>query len=558
MAQSLEFDHLSQFMTQEDSWMKYRRRRGELKTTVTWTLRSQLLAHIQFLVSSLKSSQSKSRPQVLFPFSAPGYEAAILAQLFPEVDFYCYDLRPFKVQESNNLHLRVAKFGTRAAAEWTGVENLYLIMNYRSRTWIQIFREEEKLVKNPREAHRQANQKYEEVVQSDMIRQLNLFNSVYPVRASLLVRFPYADDAESATFEYLQGYICYLPWSTQTGTETQLVVTRNKEGSFEMRKWVLSEYEGKMFYHNSVRREKQEYLNILTHDSDSIDPPELLSDYDSNLEIYILASYIWQRQGSFTPSVVRQFSQAITRLINQQSNKDLNLYYLRKNKIPEEETIEPLLPEQLPVAIRKREIPLDTDQGQSQLSSLQLVEANLHQQYGQDYSLLEVYDDPFNFLHAIIAATDYSNYSQRSAQDQKEYARITLDFFLQKMPQSEYNNFVYAQTTGQYYSQWFNELSQLAQRPYDVYKPGANSLIEMAMNQLGVNILILDPQLETYHLGFDQSLLCNHHTWEDRKLTIVLYYDFDQDRHYLIYKKPNIYRLPNSDPLVKTIIDRIC
>ncbi len=81
--------------------LKYRRRKGEVKSVLHWGQRKLLLSEIEFLL--LHGDGVKL---VVYAGAAPGTHIAYLADLFPEHHFVLYDPAPFTVKATPQITCR--------------------------------------------------------------------------------------------------------------------------------------------------------------------------------------------------------------------------------------------------------------------------------------------------------------------------------------------------------------------------------------------------------------------------------------------------------------------
>jgi hypothetical protein len=160
----------------------------------------------------------------------------------------------------------------------------------------------------------------------DMVMQQNWVMIMNPVPAWLKGHFPYGGKAEgqSEIMQYLTSLVFVQPWRGQTDTETRLKPVRNADGQYSLQDWNIVEYEEWAFYHNAHERELLVYANPFTGDSEPVDYPELMNDYDSVAEAFILKEYL---EKTTTPETimynsVKRLSELITRSLNRYPEAD--------------------------------------------------------------------------------------------------------------------------------------------------------------------------------------------------------------------------------------------
>jgi hypothetical protein len=130
----------------------------------------------------------------------------------------------------------------------------------------------------------------------DMQMQQNWVLLMNPLHALLKFRLPWPQEYINGEpvdrkVIYLKGTVFWQPWVGQNSTETRLKPIKNNKGKYELAEWSIVEYEQWCAYHNKVDRDEVIYKNIFTNTDDPILAPELLNDYDSTAEAYILKLY---------------------------------------------------------------------------------------------------------------------------------------------------------------------------------------------------------------------------------------------------------------------------
>src|SRR5205085_256882 len=168
----------------------------------------------------------------------------------------------------------------------------------------------------------EADNRNEEEIWRDMQLQQNWVLLINPEHAHLKFRLPWPGKMKNDIneYQYLAGTALWQPWAPQTSTETRLKPLRNKNNEYELSTWNIVEYEQWCFYHNTIGRENIFYLNIFTSNKDPLDssnPPELLNNYDSTSEAFILKLYV-EKSGDITNLYKKVLS--LSRLITSSLN----------------------------------------------------------------------------------------------------------------------------------------------------------------------------------------------------------------------------------------------
>ncbi len=165
----------------------------------------------------------------------------------------------------------------------------------------------------------------EDVVINDMKSQQRWVEIIQPLQALLKFRLPYPkNERDDRKFEYLHGWVFVQPWMTRYGSECRLVPIKNEKGEYKRVEWSILDFDRFIAYHNKVERRFDRFYNPFTGDLTPIDGDELLNDYDSTAEAYILYHYLYVT-GVDRPTwdQVIQLSRTITTTIGGRANKKL-------------------------------------------------------------------------------------------------------------------------------------------------------------------------------------------------------------------------------------------
>ena len=324
----IEYKKEDLFVNSEDPELPYRRRKDEEKTSVSWGQRKLLLVLLQFL-NLFWDKNKVEKPVVIYAGAAPGINIKIVSELYPEVEFHLYDPAPFKIKSTSKIHLYNEYFTDKTARKWADRNDIYFISDIRTADYT--------LVSNL--------DKNEAQILSDMKNQMNWHQIIKPVEAQLKFRLPYTGGNRPETVEYLTGWVFKQPWAPQTTTETRLVPT--SDPSDLTKKWNCMKYQSQMFHHNTIVRETYKYKNFINSDLTHLDEPELLNDWDSMTEAWILRDYLIRRGSN--PSYVPTLSKLLTKKLTKKSKFNDNLDTLRntpqliknRNFRPSRDTINP-------------------------------------------------------------------------------------------------------------------------------------------------------------------------------------------------------------------------
>ena len=315
--------------------LPYERRQNQIKTAIHWGQRKLLISEIEFLTIHWDPKLIPN-PICVYAGAAPGIHIPFLSKLFPQVTFHLYDPARFEIQSTNKILLFNEYFTDEVASRYAGRNDIFFVSDIRTTGHERKFRE---LLSragftnfdnkgNPigpqdqiKALQLQANQENEDQIWGDMNMQQQWVLIMNPEHALLKLRFPYSFDGSNKDLEYLKGIVYWQVWPGPTSTEARLKPVKNENGSYEMGKWSNLEYEQWGFYHNAIEREVNFYLNPFFNNTEPIDYPELLNDYDSVAEAFILSLYA-NSQGVTDPTEVYQRVKMLSGSITLSLNKN--------------------------------------------------------------------------------------------------------------------------------------------------------------------------------------------------------------------------------------------
>jgi hypothetical protein len=263
---SLPDDYPIRISASDAPSLPYRRRHGEVKSTLHWGQRKLMLSEIEFLTKY--TTKSLSPYTCVYAGAAPGTHITFLSQLFPLVHFILIDPSEFSIQASDQITIRQEFMTKSIAEEYVGLENLLFISDVRSVDYRAVDRSS-----------------LEESIQRDMTWQSDWYKIIKPVAAMLKFRLPWDESVSS----YLDGEI-YLPvWGPQSTTECRLIIDRAQHSNQVTNEPGLRQYDhqlinNQLFYFNNITR-----CCVYEHDLYS---EELDHCYDCCTEIAILRRYL--------------------------------------------------------------------------------------------------------------------------------------------------------------------------------------------------------------------------------------------------------------------------
>lgn len=290
--QTFTWDKL--LISKDSPKLDYYRRKDEVKTSVHWGQRKLFISEILFL-TFFHDPNKVPNPIILYVGAAPGTHIKYLSELFPECIFHLYDPAKFDshLHNLNNVYIHQQFFTDEDAKTWANRNDVYFISDIRTA--------------NP---ETMGEQEVEQHINEDMDSQKRWYEIMRPVHAFLKFRLPWPDRWAAPLREYLYGYLFVQPWAPQTSTEGRLYPIKDNQGNPILFKWGNKDYESAMFYHNTVVRETVKFAPV------PFDPPELLDDYDSIAEVFILRNFLAKKGLPYTDHNVRELSRRITAELN--------------------------------------------------------------------------------------------------------------------------------------------------------------------------------------------------------------------------------------------------
>eukprot|EP00667_Euglena_gracilis_P012507 EG_transcript_12853 len=238
--------------------LQYRRRKGEVKTTLHWGQRKLLMSEIEFLTLYAAPGDT-----VVYAGAAPGSHVQFLAeQMFPTLKFVLVDPADFICRPTNKIIIRQEYFTSATAREFQGRTDILFVSDIRTA-----------------DPSKLSEMEVEEFVIQDNAAQKEWYEIIQPKKCMLKFRLPYPDRIKGST-PYLAGDIFLPVWGPQTTTETRLV----PHGE-QMISYCHSKYEEQMFWFNTVYRESRWEMDVqLDNRGDN--------RYDAVAEVHILKEFL--------------------------------------------------------------------------------------------------------------------------------------------------------------------------------------------------------------------------------------------------------------------------
>lgn len=299
-----KFDHKCLYLSDDDQRRVYHRRTNDSKTCIPWGQRKLLLVETLFLTLYVDRIEN---PKIIYAGAAPGKHIEQLSKMFPTCEFYLWDPNDFHIKANKNIHIYQEYFTDEIAQKWSNRNDVFFISDIRTADYEKINNSEEN----------------EKQIMEDMFRQQKWYEIINPFKALLKFRLPYSDHNMPMKIKYLSGLLLKQSWAPQTSTETRLI----PDGKYT--EWDSIKYEEQMFYFNSIIRETFRYDNPFK----TIFPlnDELINDYDSMSEVFILSEYLRHNKEEANAENVSELSQKLTDSINFGKKFKDSLSILRSN-----------------------------------------------------------------------------------------------------------------------------------------------------------------------------------------------------------------------------------
>lgn len=296
------------FLKEEDPREKYQQGfEKEMKfLSAEWGQRKLLMTELFLLLNYYPKLKSSSH--LVYVGAGPGIHIPFIAKIFKEITFHLYDLKFSFVPFPNTVFYKKF-FDDDEAYKWRGKQCIFL-SDIRDPKFKEEGRYEEQM---------------EKYVAEDMRKQMGWVEIIRPSLFMLKFRLPYyLENSSDKTFKYLDGQILKQPYTKLSSTETRLIGTDVKYKTYDFSKYVQQ-----MFYHNRRIRTEQKFENPFTG-INPLWPPELLNDYDSVYEIFVLFKLLERLGEEVNAKNVKRASRVITYYLNQ--GREVRKWYTLKRK----------------------------------------------------------------------------------------------------------------------------------------------------------------------------------------------------------------------------------
>jgi hypothetical protein len=248
---------------------------------------------------------------LVYAGAAPGNHIPYLANIFPEITFHLFDPKDMSIPPWPNTIFYKELF----TDEWA----------YRFRTVSDqcIFVSD---IRNTKYNREEDVETMNNIVIEDMELQRKWVEIIRPRVFMLKFRLPFPAEIlsegtskkyQERTVQYLDGKILKQPYIGPASSETRLIGTEIK-----YRDYSIVKYQDQMFYHNKNIR-LGHFSNPISGD-EPLWPPELLNDYDSTFEIYVIMQLLDRLGKEITKANIIEISQDVTDSLN---NNDVQIKF---------------------------------------------------------------------------------------------------------------------------------------------------------------------------------------------------------------------------------------
>ena len=290
---------LNRKLNENSPQLEYYRRRGHDKTAVHFGQRGLLVSEIEFLTialteifedsktlaednpinglinsfNNLKVNDKNLKILVVYIGAAEGKHLRLLCEMFPFLSYLFIDPERIYDDYGSFPNVKIDK------CIMTNEKALKIKEIYKE--WSILYISDIRNVKF--EKGKLSDSKSNEIISDDMKKQQEWYYILEPEMSYLKFRLPYPEKTnrlQKQDFEYLDGDIFFLPWSTNTSTETRILVKRKSK----VKAYNITKYEQQMFRYNLYER-------VLCYKHE-IEVAGIDHCYDCSAEILVMNEYL--------------------------------------------------------------------------------------------------------------------------------------------------------------------------------------------------------------------------------------------------------------------------
>lgn len=285
---------------------------------INWKERSQLLSAIQFLTLY---SDDEFKPICIF---AEQFDHIyFLSRLFPKLKFHVYNSQ---LQSNKRITNFEENLNDKTVNKYLEQESLLFFGNYDfpdyETTEREMFTRRRLFEKDTpkfliKEVRKETINKYNNEINKYLVLQQSLLMAINPDHAFLTFSLPYSKN-DDIVINYLSGSVFRIPYVGGSHF-TMLKPERDENGFYFTKNWSSKSYK-EMAKQFITMKEYSKFGEVLDH-------PELLDDYDSALEHFILKNYL--RKFGEKERDAKLISRAITEELNDNVEDEISLSIVR-------------------------------------------------------------------------------------------------------------------------------------------------------------------------------------------------------------------------------------
>lgn len=248
---------------------------------VSWSSRSVLIGDMIFLTINYKD-QGLKEAIVIYHGSAPSWHVPILSHLFPGITFILIEDENIILSIEPNDKIKL----TTSVIDAINIVHdadpnvpIFYINNMGDNPYLN------STDKNIIPQHFVAKELYSKLM-IDTILQILIKSNIKISHCWLRLSVPYS----ATNINYYLGSIFFLPWNGQSSTVLKLNVNASNMNYANIN---AKEIEQWCSYHNKIKRRPNCYFNVIDKSNRPNYSNELLNDFDSSCEAWILARYLY-------------------------------------------------------------------------------------------------------------------------------------------------------------------------------------------------------------------------------------------------------------------------
>eukprot|EP01064_Diplonema_japonicum_P008862 TRINITY_DN16315_c0_g2_i1.p1 TRINITY_DN16315_c0_g2~~TRINITY_DN16315_c0_g2_i1.p1 ORF type:complete len:573 (+),score=168.28 TRINITY_DN16315_c0_g2_i1:62-1780(+) len=319
LREELAKDELERVLRDDAPQEAYRRRQGEVKTTLHWNERKVLLSEAEFLTKEAGTD----KVTVIYVGAAHGTHIPILSKMFPAISFILIGPEQPACQESRRIKIILSEPSLQLLTELNNkfcstASKLLFICKMKP-----------------------TNPDSDACTSTDLTTQQDMLKALGSVSAALLkFRLPYSNGTSS----YPKGRITFPVWGGQTSTEARI----QPDIPLRCVRYDHKKHEEQMFYFNTVTRLKTYPRYCPSHTEHSSHVFAMQGTgydwrYDCSAEIDILYNYVKLTGAKYFEMIANEREKERRRVMKAKEERDVEKGRKRpREEAHEERTTDPL------------------------------------------------------------------------------------------------------------------------------------------------------------------------------------------------------------------------